>query len=75
MRSSPRYRISWPMMCAATVGNVTTDDPQVVPISAWQFENGATSWAYSVVHLMSGTPSRRVRDRIVWSESACQVVC
>ena len=63
------------MMWAATVGNVTIDEAHVVPISAMQFEYGATSCAYSVVHLMSGTPSRSVRERMVCSESACQVVC
>ena len=34
IRSSPMNFRSWPRMCAATVGKVTTDDAQVVPISA-----------------------------------------
>ena len=45
------------MICAHTVGNVTTDDAKVVPSSAYTFGNGAESTANSVVQRMSGTPS------------------
>src|SRR5437870_11386457 len=62
IRSSPMNFMSCPMMCAATVGKVTTDDAHVVPISAYAFLNGATRMAYSVVHVMSGTPSRSLPD-------------
>ena len=34
MRSSPKYFRSWPSRCAHTVGNVTTQEANVVPISA-----------------------------------------
>src|SRR5207244_10173815 len=64
IRSGPMNFRSWPMICAHTVGNVTTDPAKVVPSSAYTFRNGADSSANCVVQLMSGTSAPwTTRDR------------
>src|SRR5207244_11283690 len=72
IRSGPMNFMSCPMMWAATVGKVTTEEAQVVPISAYTFLKGATRAAYSVVQLMSGTPSRSLPDFTSCSDSPGQ---
>src|SRR5262245_6669881 len=62
IRSGPMNFISCPIRCAATVGKVTIEEAHVVPSSAYVFLYGRTRSAYSVVHLMSGTPSRSLPD-------------
>src|SRR2546425_1253374 len=73
MRSGPMNFRSWPMICAHTVGNVTTEPAKGVPSSAYTFRNGADSSANCVVQLMSGTSApwttRVDPDRIVSRES------
>jgi hypothetical protein len=57
--------MSCPIRCAATVGNVTIEEAQVVPSSAYAFLYGRTNSAYSVVHLkFMGT------DRIVFGSDS-----
>src|SRR5215510_3853208 len=70
IRSSPMNFKSCPRMWAAIVGKVTTDEAHVVPISAMQFGRSATSWAYSVVQLMFGTPPRSFSALTSSKESA-----
>jgi len=54
-----------------TVGNVTTEDAKVVPISANEFLNGAVRMAYSVVKSMFGTPFRVGRVPASVARMAC----
>src|SRR5207247_3715152 len=70
MRSGPRYFMSCPSMCAHTLGNVTTHEAKVVPISAYTFFRGAEFCANSVSQRRSGTPLRSFPARIACSASA-----
>src|SRR2546426_7079893 len=70
MRSGPRYFMSCPSMWAHTLGNVTTHEAKVVPISAYTFFRGAEVCANSVSQRRSGTPLRSFPARIACSASA-----